>query len=229
MKNLSLSVFFPAYNEEANIQKTIETADAVLRAITQEYELIVVNDGSRDQTGKLAEEVARKNSRVRVIHHEKNLGYGAAVWSGMHAARYPWIFFTDADLQFDFSEISKLIAHIPEYRVVLGYRAPRRDSFMRLLNAKGWNWLVRSLFGLKVRDIDCAFKLIERKLVVDLPLETRGATMSAEMLIRLQRKGIVWKEVPVSHFPRSYGSPTGAKPAVIWRAFRELFCLYGKI
>ncbi len=226
MKNLSISVFFPAYNEEKNITKTVELAHDVLARISQNYEIIIVNDGSKDATGTIANNLALKNARVRVVHHDKNLGYGAAVWSGIHSAKYDLVFFTDADLQFDLREIERLLVFIPEYRVVIGYRSPRRDPFMRLVNAWGWNSLVRLLFGLRVKDIDCAFKLFEKKLVADLPLKTRGATMSAELLIRLQRKGIAWKEVPVSHFPRSYGSPTGAKLSVICRAFRELFGLY---
>lgn len=226
MNHHSISVFFPSYNEEGNIRKTVEIADAVLKKITPTYEIIVVNDGSRDATGAVADKLVSENSKVRVVHHPKNLGYGAALWSGIHAAQYDWIFFTDADLQFDLNEINKLLQYIPEYKVVLGYRSPRRDSFMRLLNAKGWNWLVRTLFSLKVRDIDCAFKLFHKDVITSLPLKTRGATMSAEMLIRIMRKGIPWKEVPVSHFPRTLGSPTGAKISVIVRAFKELFVLY---
>lgn len=225
-KQLSLSVFFPAYNEEANIEATVRKADEVLRALTPTYEIIVVNDGSKDKTGEIADRLARENNKVKVVHHNPNQGYGGAVWSGIQAAQYEYVFFTDADLQFDLSEITKLIEHIPENPIVIGYRAKRQDPFMRLLNAKGWNILNRILFGLRVKDIDCAFKLMRRDLVKDLPVESRGAMLSAELLIRLQREGIKFKEVPVTHLPRVAGSPTGAKISVIIRAFKEMMNVY---
>ncbi len=225
-KNLSLSVFFPAYNEEANIADSVRQAESVLKSITPTYEIIIVNDGSKDRTGEIADTLAQKDSHVKVIHHNPNQGYGAAVWSGMKAAQYDYVFFTDADLQFELSELVDLVKYIPEYQVVLGYRAKRRDPFMRLLNAKSWNLLNRFLFGLRVKDIDCAFKLFDRQVLEDLPIKSRGAMMSAELLIRLQRQGIKFKEVPVTHLPRIAGSPTGAKPAVILRAFKELIQTY---
>lgn len=223
---LSLSVFFPAYNEEENIAATVQQADTILKKITPTYEIIVVNDGSKDNTGTIADGLAKKNKHVRVIHHNPNQGYGAAVWTGIQSAQYDYVFFTDADLQFDLKELTKLLQYVPEYQVVIGYRAKRRDPFMRLLNAKGWNLLNRLLFGLKVRDIDCAFKLFDRRVFNDIPLKSRGAMLSAEMLIRLSRKGIPFKEVAVTHLPRIQGSPTGAKPSVIMLAFKELFQNY---
>jgi glycosyltransferase involved in cell wall biosynthesis len=226
MAKPSISLFFPAYNEEANIRASVLRADEVLRVITDQYEITVVNDGSKDRTGVIADELARNNAHVRVIHHPKNLGYGDGLVSGIRAAKYDWIFFTDADLQFRLEEINKLLAFTPEYRVVIGYRAPRMDSKMRLLNAWGWKILIRILYGLKVRDIDCAFKLFDRKVIVDLPIVTRGATLSAEILIRLKKAGVTWKEVPVSHLARQKGKATGAKVSVIVRAFKELFKLY---
>jgi len=228
MKLIKISFLFPAYNEEHNIRKSVEFASRVLNEVASEYEIIVVNDGSKDKTREVIDQLAREDGRVRVVHHEKNKGYGDALWSGIQAAKYDWLFFTDADLQFDIGEIKKFIDETSRYRVVIGYRAPRKDSFMRLVNAKGWNWLVRLMFGLRVRDIDCAFKLFDRKILASLPLLTRGATMSAEILIRLMRNGIEWKELPVSHFPRTKGSATGAKPSVIIKAFKELFKLYKK-
>lgn len=226
VESLELSIFFPAYNEAENITDSIKHALTAVKKITDRYEVIVVNDGSSDTTGKIAEDIASRNDKVRVIHHARNQGYGAAVWSGIQAARYRYVFFTDADLQFDLAELENLAKYVPSYRVVIGYRAKRRDPFMRLVNAKGWNILNRLLFGLKVRDIDCAFKIFERDLVAALPVKSRGAAMSAEMLIRLARDGVIFKEVPVTHLPRRKGSATGANPAVIVRAFKELLTLY---
>jgi glycosyltransferase involved in cell wall biosynthesis len=225
-KPVSLSVFFPAYNEEANIENSVAEAEMILKKLGIVYEIIIVNDGSRDKTAVIADRLAAENDCIKVVHHHPNRGYGAALWSGIQAARYQYVFFTDADLQFDLSELAILMHFVPEYKVVLGYRAPRRDPFLRLLNAKAWNFLNRFLFGLKVKDIDCAFKLMDRELVASLPIKTRGAMMTAEMLIRLQRRKVVFKEIPVSHFPRVEGEATGAKPEVILRAFKELWVLF---
>ena len=221
-KNHSLSIFFPAYNEEENIEESVRLAEAAARQLTWDYEIIVINDGSKDRTGEIAERMASENPRIRVVHHSPNRGYGEAVRSGIRAARKEYVFFTDADLQFDFSELSILWSYVPDCDMILGYRAKRRDPFMRLVNAKAWNLLNRTLFGLRVRDIDCAFKLMRRSVIADLPLISKGAMLSAELLIRVQRQGIAFKEVAVTHLPRQRGSQTGAKPAVIIRAFKEM-------
>lgn len=191
-----------------------------------DFEIILVNDGSSDGSAIIADRLAREDERVRVIHHPKNMGYGQALKTGISAARMDYVFFTDADLQFDIIELNALLAHTEEFPVVIGYRAPRRDPAMRLLNAWAWNLLNRTLFGLHIRDIDCAFKIFKRELVQDLALESQGAMISAEILIRLTRQGIPVKQIPVSHLPRVYGSATGAKLSVITRAFSEMLQLY---
>lgn len=221
-----ISFMFPAHNEEQNIGHSVDIAQRVLQEVASEYEIIIVDDGSTDNTGQIIDDLALKNPRIKAYHHQKNLGYGDALWTGIQNAKYDWFFFTDSDLQFDINEIKKLIDYTSQYKIVLGYRAPRKDPFMRILNGKGWNILVRLLFGLKVRDIDCAFKLIDRQMLASLPLRTRGATTSAEILIRFMRQGYKWIEVPVSHYPRQKGSPSGAKPKVIIKAFKELIKLY---
>ena len=228
MRPISLSVFFPVYNERENLPHLLSSTTRVLdeSPYVNEYEIILVDDGSSDGSGALADAFAAADPQIRVIHHETNQGYGEALKTGIRAARMDYVFFTDADLQFDITELSALLAHVPSYRAVIGYRAPRRDPFMRLVNAWGWNRLNRLLFGLKVRDIDCAFKLFERKAVQSLPLVSGGAMTSAETLIRLSRAGIALKQVPVSHLPRTRGSATGAKPSVIYRAFSEMVALY---
>lgn len=228
LNKYSLSVFLPFYNEEENIRSALEQTVATLEGIEEisEYEIIVVDDGSCDRTRQIAEDVAKENDRIRLVAHNGNLGYGEALISGIRAARYDYVFFTDGDLQFDISELRKLTVHIPRHEVVIGYRAHRRDPFIRLLNAKGWNLLNRLFFGLKIKDIDCAFKLFKRELVQNMTLVSGGAMLSAELLIRIQQKGVEIKEVPVTHLPREKGSPTGAKPSVIARAFKELWWIY---
>lgn len=227
----SLSVFFPFYNEQENIRPSVEGAIKILQNIKglSKYEIIIVDDGSKDKTKQIAEDLLKEYSNIKLISHEKNLGYGGAVVSGIRNSSYEYIFFTDGDLQFDFKEINKLLEYIKDYQVVIGYRSPRKDSFIRLLNEKLWNILNRIFFGLKVKDIDCAFKLFKRELVADLPIMSKGAMVSAEILIKLQRKGVKFKEVPVTHFPRKKGSPSGAKISVIFYALKEFFNLYTKI
>ncbi len=225
-KLFSLSVFFPALNEKKNIEATVRKAARILPSVADHYEIIIVNDGSKDTTAALSRRLAATIPRVKVVEHETNKGYGGALLSGFKAAKYQYVFFTDADLQFDLNDLTKLLPYLEEYRAVIGYREKRRDSLMRLLNAWGGNRLNRFLFGLKVRDIDCAFKVFERDLIAHLPIKSRGAMISAEMLIRLKRNGIEFKQVPVKHLPRRFGAATGAKISVIVKAFSEMMRLY---
>ncbi len=227
-KPISLSVFFPVYNEAENIKEAVvRTVETVAHSpYVSEYEIILVNDGSVDESKHIADALAEIYPQVRVVNHDHNRGYGAALKTGIAEARMEYVFFTDADLQFDILELQNLLVHADTYPIVIGYRAPRRDPFMRLLNAWVWNILNRLFFGLRVRDIDCAFKLFRRDLVQRLRLASNSAMISAETLLRLQKRGIPIKEVPVSHMPRSAGSPTGAKPTVVLRALTEMIALY---
>ncbi len=228
MKQITLSVFFPVYNEKENLRPTVKRTVHTLShsPFVDDFEVILVNDGSVDGSGDIAEELSREYRRVRVVHHDQNRGYGTALKTGISAARMEYVFFTDADLQFDIMELHSLLVHLDNYPVVIGYRAPRRDPFMRLVNAWGWNILNRVLFGLHVRDIDCAFKIFKRSLIQGVRIKSEGAMISAETLIRLTRNNVPVKEVPVSHLPRERGSPTGAKLSVILRAFTEMLGLY---
>lgn len=221
----SLSIFFPAYNEEANIAETIRQADEMAQSVTDTYEIIIVNDGSKDKTQQVVQNTITQFPKARLITHEQNKGYGEALLTGLRNAQHEWVFFSDSDLQFDLNQIHDLIPFTDTHDVVIGYRAPRNDPFMRKVNAWGWKVLNRLMFGLRVKDIDCAYKLFKKtSLDPVLPdMQSGGAMISAELLIRLIRNGANVKEVPVRHFPRKAGSPTGAKPSVILRAFRELW------
>lgn len=225
----SLSFFFPAYNEEANIEKTVRTAQRILPEVAREWEIIPVNDGSRDRTGEIADRLAAEDPHVRPVHHERNQGYGGAVASGFRAARHELVFFTDGDLQFDLREITLLLERRDEGDLVLGFRKNRRDPLHRRLNAWLWGTLVKTLFGFRVRDVDCAFKLVKRKVLDQTELTARGAMISTELLARAHKAGFRFVEVGVTHRPRTAGVQTGANPKVILRAFRELFVLYKKI
>src|ERR671933_1335718 len=227
--SFSISAVLPAYNEAAIIERTVRHVAEVLGGLTSDFEVIVTNDGSRDQTGAvLADLEARAPElNLRVVTHQVNRGYGAALASGFDAARKDLIFLTDGDKQFDVSELRGFIpAMDAQTEMVIGWRRKRADPLMRKLNALGWKTLVNGLFGYTARDVDCAFKLFRRRVWESLTVHARGATFSAEFLIKARRLGFSVKELPVGHFPRTAGSPTGARPEVIVRAFVELFHLW---
>lgn len=220
----SLSISFPAYNEEANIGQAVQDALCVAARLTDDYEVIVVDDGSADQTAEAVRDLERQHPQVRLIEHEVNKGYGAAVFDGLVGGTKEWAFFTDGDLQFVLDEVEKLWAVREEGDLIIGYRAPRQDPFVRKLNGFGWTWLTNVLFGYVSRDVDCAFKLIRRQALnaVAPHVASRGATFSAEFLVRAKKMGYRFQEVPVTHLPRKAGSQTGAKMSVILRAFKEM-------
>jgi glycosyltransferase involved in cell wall biosynthesis len=224
----SVSVVLPAYNEQEVIEPTVRHVAEVMTSLVSDFEIVVTNDGSKDQTGEILAELQRDRSlHLRVVTHERNQGYGAALASGFDAAESSLIFMTDGDKQFDVTELAGFIpAMDPETDLVIGWRRKRADPFMRLVNAWGWKQLVNGLFGYTARDVDCAFKLFRREVWKSVVVHARGATFSAEFLIKARRLGFQVVELPVSHFPRTAGSATGARPAVIVRAFRELFTLW---
>ncbi len=224
----SLSVILPAYNEEAVIAGTISTVTNALTDWGCDFEVIVVNDGSRDATGRIVEEIATADSRIRVITHSVNQGYGAALVTGFESVRKETVFFMDADGQFDISDLVRFFPLIEEYDAVLGYRINRQDAWMRKVNAWGWKQLVRFMFGVRARDIDCAFKLYRSEFFWTQRLETRGAMINTEILYKLARSGRTSIEVGVRHLPRKAGRATGAKVSVILRALHEMFVYASK-
>jgi glycosyltransferase involved in cell wall biosynthesis len=226
---LSISAVLPAFNEEAIIERTVRHVADVLAGLAPDYEVIVTNDGSRDRTGEILAglEASEPDLHLRVVTHPTNRGYGAALASGFDAARMELIFLTDGDKQFDVTELGQFFpAMQPGVDLVIGWRRNRADPFMRKMNALGWKMLVNLLFGYTARDVDCAFKLFRRRVWESMTVHARGATFSAEFLIKARRLGFRVTELPVSHFPRTAGSPTGARPDVIVRAFSELFRLW---
>jgi glycosyltransferase involved in cell wall biosynthesis len=226
---LSLSVFFPCYNEQDNVGQTTQRAVEVLEGLGADYEIILVNDGSADQTEARADAIAAENKRVRVVNHPQNMGYGAALQSGIRAAKKELVFFTDGDGQFDIGEIELLLPLIEQNDIVCGYRLDRKDPFVRKLNGWMWTRLVNLLFGIDIRDIDCAFKLFRAEVFEGMKMSSAGALISAEILARAMRRGFRIAEVGVHHYPRKAGKQTGAKLTVILRAFKELFKLYNRI
>ncbi len=225
----SITVFFPCYNEQENVTKVAQQALDVLEGLHADYEVIIVNDGSADDTGAVADRIAANHPRVRVVHHPRNLGYGAALRSGFRAATKDLVFHTDGDGQFNLAELPPWLPLMEQYDIVCGYRLNRQDNFVRRMNGWLWTRMTCLLFSLHLRDIDCAFKLYQRTIFDDLRMESTGALISTEILARAVRKGYRITERGVHHYPRTAGKQTGGNLKVIWRAFRELWRLRRRI
>jgi len=230
MTNLSISVVLPAHNEAENIRTTVENCVTYLKNHDSDYEVVVVNDGSSDDTQQIVQELKSTNSKVILVNHPVNKGYGSALRSGFDKASCEYIFFMDSDGQFNINDLDRLIPFVSAKDVVIGYREDRADSFIRSLNAWLYGLYIYLMFGLKVRDMDCAFKVFPTRAYQDIrPIKSDGALFSAEFLIKLQRKGFKLNEVPVRHFPRCFGTQSGANIKVILRMFKESWKLRNEL
>ena len=224
-----LSYFFPAHDEEANLEELVREAIGALPAIAEEFEIVIVDDGSHDATPAIADELAARHPGVvRAVHHPTNLGYGAALRTGFAAARHELIAFTDGDRQFRVADLGRLTERLaapdaPD--VVVGYRLRRADPMLRTVYARLYRLANRLFFGLRIRDVDCACKLFRRAALGGLRVESGGAFFSAELLIKLRAAGRTVVEVGVPHHPRTAGRPTGARPSVVFRAMRDFWAL----
>lgn len=226
---LSLSVFFPAHNEVDNIGPLTEKTVDVLQGQVDDFEVIIINDGSSDGTRDVADTLQERFPQVRAIHHEVNRGYGGAVKTGLSSCTKDWVFFTDGDGQFDITEITNLLDHTPEFDAIVGYRMDRQDPAHRKLFAFCWGMLIRFLFGFRVKDLDCAFKLFRRQYFEGIELQAEGAVISVELFSILTRNQARIQQVGVHHYPRKAGQQSGGNPKVIFRAFKELFLFYGRL
>jgi glycosyltransferase involved in cell wall biosynthesis len=224
-----LSYFFPAHNEEPNLRGLVDEALETLPTLAETFEIVIVDDGSRDATPAIADElVAAHAGIVRAVHHPSNLGYGAALLSGFRASRYELVAFTDGDRQFRVADLGRLterLAAADAPDAVVGYRIKRADPIIRTIYARAYRFANRVWFGLRVRDVDCACKLFRRESLEGIAVESGGAFFSAELLIKLRASGRNIVEVGVPHHPRTAGSPTGAKPSVVFRAVRDFWSL----
>ncbi len=228
-KDISISVFFPCYNEEENISRLTDQTIQLLNELNADYEIILVNDGSTDKTAEIADQYAEKNDRVKAVHHTTNRGYGAALQSGFKSATKEHVFYTDGDCQFDIKELPELLPLIKDYDIVSCYRLNRQDNLIRKINGFCWSTLVSILFNLKLKDIDCAFKLYKTEIFKNINLKSIGALIDTEILARAHKKGYKITQKGVHHYPRTRGKQTGANFRVIFRAFSELFKLYRQI
>ncbi len=225
----SLSIFFPCFNEAKSIPILIKQADAVANKLAKKYEILVIDDGSQDDTVKVVNNLRSKYANLKLVQHENNKGYGAALQSGFKASQYKWIFFTDGDLQFDISELESFIPFVDDYHVIIGYRRKRAEGTIRAFNARLFKLYIDLLFRVHVKDIDCAFKLFKAETIKSIELFSQGAFISSEFLYKLKKQGVEFKQLPVHHYPRQHGQPTGANLKVIIKGVTDALRLYLKM
>jgi len=222
-----LSIVLPAYNEEDNLETMVSQCLEIVPQVTSlPFEVVVVNDGSTDQTGAKLDRLAAQYATVKAVHHSENLGCGQALLTGFQHTQYQHIFYMDSDLQFDLRELSLFMPYLNSHDLILGYRIDRQDPWHRLLYSYSWNKLMHLLFGLKVKDINCGFRLFRREVIAPMRIESMGAMFFAEFLIKAMSAGVAYIEIGVNHFPRVSGHPTGGQVAVVGRAFREMNNFY---
>jgi glycosyltransferase involved in cell wall biosynthesis len=224
----SLSVFFPAYNDAPSLPELLRKTFAVLQQHVEDYEVIVVNDGSHDNTGEVLQQLAAKHGpRLRIVTHEVNRGYGGALRSGFAASTKEFIFYTDGDSQYDVNELPLLLEQMnPNVGLVNGYKLQRHDPWHRIVIGKAYNRFSRSIFGIRIRDIDCDFRLIRRSLMEAVTLQSTSGTICVELVRKLELCGWGVREVGVHHYPRLYGRSQFFRLRSLFQTFRQLLRLW---
>lgn len=223
----TLSVFLPAFNEEGNIESTVRNVLKVLKELRlRDFEVIVVDDGSADKTSEIVEKIRKDEFRVKLVRHDKNRGYGGVLKTGFRESKFPWVAFTDADGQFDFSEIKEFLKYTQDAELIIGFRKNRADSFIRRVLTFGWKMIALLLLGINLKDYSCGFKLIKKQVFdSSLPLETEEKVTQIELLVKARNKGFRVKEIGVNHYPRKFGTPTGASVTVFIKSVLDLIKL----
>lgn len=225
-----LSVFFPAYNDAGTIPSMVLTAQMAARSLTDNYEIIVVNDGSQDHTADVLAELERQMPRLRVIHHPQNRGYGAALRTGFASAAKEWIFYTDGDAQYNPLELPTLVEALREgVDVVNGYKISRNDPLIRTVLGNIYNLTVKILFGLRLKDVDCDYRLMRRAIFENITLESNTGSICVEMIKKIQDAGYTFAEVPVSHYHRQYGHSQFFNWRRLLRTARHLLILWWQL
>jgi glycosyltransferase involved in cell wall biosynthesis len=228
----SISVVFPMYNEEAYIHRAVAAARAGLADVAPDHEIIIVDDASTDRTGEMADALAREDSRVKVLHNERNRRLGATLRAGYAVATKDLILYSDADLPFDFQEVGRAV-RILEYQqadVLAAYRFDRTsEGPLRTVYTLGYSGLIRALFGLRLRDVNFSFKLFRRSLLERITLKSEGSFIDAEFLVRARRAGAAIVQIGVDYFPRTRGTSNLASPAVIVKIIQEMAGLWREL
>lgn len=225
-----ISVFLPAYNEEGNIEGVVRKVKRILLKVAKRWEIIVVDDGSKDKTSQKVKDLSKDDKRIRLIRHKENRGYGGALKTGFKNSRYEWVAFMDSDGQFDFSEIEKFIKKKDKADLILGYRLKRADSLARKVFTFGWSLIAKILLGLDARDYSCGFKMIKKKVFDSVqPLVGEEKVTQIELLVKAKKKGFRKVEIGVHHYPRKKGRQTGANLKVVLRSIADLFKLWWKL
>jgi glycosyltransferase involved in cell wall biosynthesis len=223
-----VSIFFPAYNEEGNIEGSVQSAVSVLSELCSDYEVLIVNDASTDHTGEIADNLAKSNPKIRVVHHPENRQLGGAMRTGFAEAKKEFVFYVDADNPVDLKDLGRALNLMDgadstgKADVVVGYRLNRDETLKRAIYSKVYNLLIRGLFGLKVRDVNFSFKLFRRRVLETITLKTASSFLDAELLIASRRAGFTIKEMGVKYYPRVVGKSTMAKPSVIWKVVCDM-------
>jgi glycosyltransferase involved in cell wall biosynthesis len=227
MKKLSsLSFVIPVYNEGKNIGSFVANSLKIIPQLSRIFEIIIVDDGSTDDSFEVVNSFVNNKDELKVIRHHKNLGSGAAMWTGFLTAKYQYVFYTDADSQFDISDLKLLIPYVQDYDIVLGYRVSRKDNLFRKVISRLWNFIINMIFGLKIKDINCAFKLFNHKVISSISVKSQGAFTNTEILVKAKKCGYKWVEIGVFHYPRRYGRQTGGELKVLLKCFYELAKYY---
>lgn len=223
----SISMVFPAYNDGGTIASMIIAAIHAASQITDDWEVIVVNDGSTDYTASILEELDTRYPELRVIHHSSNQGYGAALRTGFCAAAKEWVFYTDGDAQYNPLELTNLVEALHEnVDAVNGFKIARNDSIIRKLVGRAYHYFVKLLFGIRIRDVDCDFRLIPRKIFNEIKLTSTSGSICLELVKKIEYAGYIFAEVPVHHYPRKYGASQFFVPWRIIQTFKQLYDLY---
>lgn len=222
----NISFFCPAYFDAQNLPRLIPVVIETLREVAGQFEIVIVEDGSPDNTGAVADDLQRQfaGTDITVIHHPKNTGYGGALVDGFNSAsKYEWVFTTDGDMQYDPKEFKGFLPYMNDYDAIVGYRLSRKLSQYRKLQTYVYNFMIHLMFRLKIKDINCSFKVVRRQFLNKFELKSASSFIDAELLLKLRKNKARIMELPVNHFPRMYGEASGAKPGVVLTTLKEMF------